>query len=98
MRQKKWLELLKDYHLKISNYPRKANRVADALSRKNTGSLVVLITDQARLFTEFKSLEIEVVRSSENCLAALIAQPTLLVRINESQELMINYLRGRLMC
>jgi hypothetical protein len=34
MRQRRWLELIKDYELKVHYYPRKANVVADVLSRK----------------------------------------------------------------
>ncbi|GJY27868.1 putative reverse transcriptase domain-containing protein [Tanacetum coccineum] len=34
MRQRHWLELLADYDCKIRYHPRKANVVADALSRK----------------------------------------------------------------
>ena len=34
MRQRRWLELIKDYDLNIQYHPRKANVVADALSRK----------------------------------------------------------------
>ncbi|KAI3821409.1 hypothetical protein L1987_08976 [Smallanthus sonchifolius] len=35
MRQRRWLELLKDYDCEIMYHPRKANVVADALSRKD---------------------------------------------------------------
>ena len=35
MRQRRWLELIKDYDLNIQCHPGKANVVADALSRKN---------------------------------------------------------------
>jgi hypothetical protein len=34
LRQRRWLELIKDYDLDIQYHPRKANLVADALSRK----------------------------------------------------------------
>ena len=35
LRQRRWLELLKDYDLTILYHPGKANVVADALSRKS---------------------------------------------------------------
>jgi hypothetical protein len=34
LRQRRWLELIKDYDLEIQYHPEKANVVADALSRK----------------------------------------------------------------
>nr|XP_009799734.1 PREDICTED: uncharacterized protein LOC104245771 [Nicotiana sylvestris] len=39
LQQRRWMELLKDYDCSISYHPRKANVVADALSRKSIGSL-----------------------------------------------------------
>ena len=35
MRQRRWLELIKDYNLEVHYHPRKANVVGDALSRKS---------------------------------------------------------------
>ncbi|MCI59574.1 hypothetical protein A2U01_0116194, partial [Trifolium medium] len=35
MRQRRWLEFLKDYDFELSYHPVKANVVADALSRKS---------------------------------------------------------------
>ena len=35
MRQRRWLELIKDYNLEVHYHPDKANVVADALSRKS---------------------------------------------------------------
>ncbi|KAI3684905.1 hypothetical protein L6452_34133 [Arctium lappa] len=40
MRQRRWLELLKDYDCELLYHPDKANVVANALSRKNYGSEV----------------------------------------------------------
>jgi hypothetical protein len=34
MRQRRWLELIKDYELEVHYHPGKANMIADALSRK----------------------------------------------------------------
>ena len=39
MRQKRWLELIKDYDLTINYTPGKANVVADASSWKSTGGV-----------------------------------------------------------
>ena len=35
MRQRRWLELIKDYNLEVRYHPGKANVVADALSQKS---------------------------------------------------------------
>ena len=39
LRQRRWLELLKDYDVDILYHPGKANVVVDALNRKSMGSL-----------------------------------------------------------
>src|SRR5262245_41093675 len=41
MRQRRWLEFLKDYDFSLEYHPRKANVVADALSRKRIEAGVV---------------------------------------------------------
>ena len=41
LRQRRWLELIKDYDLGIHYHPRKANVVAEALSRKSHANVVL---------------------------------------------------------
>ena len=46
LRQRRWLELLKDYDCTILYHPGKANVLADALSRKSAGSLAHISTER----------------------------------------------------
>jgi hypothetical protein len=39
MRQRRWLELIKDYDLEVHYHPGKANVVADALISKSTATI-----------------------------------------------------------
>ncbi|KAL0541683.1 hypothetical protein IC582_021738 [Cucumis melo] len=59
MRQRRWLELVKDYDCEILYHPGKANVVADALSMKVAHS-AALITKQAPLLRDFERVEIAV--------------------------------------
>ncbi|XP_073017937.1 uncharacterized protein [Primulina eburnea] len=52
MRQRKWIELLKDYDLTISYHPGKENKVADALSRKNMGKVILASLSAQPCFQE----------------------------------------------
>ena len=73
LRQRRWMEFIKDYDCVIDYHPGKANVVADALSRKTVQTLQEL---NAHL-----SL-------SDDCtvVAELIARPNLLNRVLEAQK------------
>ena len=60
MRQRRWLELMKDYDLAIHYHPGKANVVADALSRKSGGSVAVLLTQRDELLKDIERLQLEI--------------------------------------
>ncbi|KAL0534055.1 hypothetical protein IC582_028332 [Cucumis melo] len=86
MRQRRWLELVKDYDCEILYHPGKANVVADALSRKVSHS-AALITRQAPLHRDLERAEIAVsVGAVTMQLAQLTVQPTLKQRIIDAQS------------
>ncbi|KAL4037574.1 hypothetical protein IC575_001171 [Cucumis melo] len=86
MRQRRWLELVKDYDCEILYHPGKANVVADALSRKVSHS-AALITRQASLHRDLERAEIAVsVGAVTMQLAQLTVQPTLRQRIIDAQD------------
>ncbi|KAJ3707632.1 hypothetical protein LUZ61_011337 [Rhynchospora tenuis] len=58
MRQRRWLELIKDYDLDIQYYAGKANVVADALSRKSQINLVTFLTKEPTLLEEMRRLDL----------------------------------------
>jgi hypothetical protein len=64
MRQRRWLELVKDYDLTINYHPGKANSVADALSRKTYTKLASVLTREESLIKEFERMKLEVVEST----------------------------------
>lgn len=87
MRQRRWLELLKDYDCTILYHPGKANVVADALSRKSRGTLAVLLTKEKRILKDLESLGLEVrVRGGRGYLAHLSLQPSLLEKNMVAQK------------
>ncbi|XP_075103947.1 uncharacterized protein LOC142178428 [Nicotiana tabacum] len=56
LRQRRWLELLKDYDVDILYHPGKANVVVDALSRRSMGSLAHVEADKRTMIKEVHRL------------------------------------------
>jgi hypothetical protein len=58
LRQRRWLELIKDYYLGINYHPRKANVVVDALCRRSHANQLVVSSIPSELCDEFAKLKI----------------------------------------
>ncbi|XP_042388084.1 uncharacterized protein LOC121980194 [Zingiber officinale] len=61
LRQRRWMEFLKDYACTINYHPRKDNVVADALSRKSRGVLAThraAVTDLVKQFSDLDLAEV----------------------------------------
>ncbi|KAJ3704277.1 hypothetical protein LUZ61_007982 [Rhynchospora tenuis] len=93
LRQRRWLELMKDYDLELVYHPGKSNVVADALSRKNHENLATLITQQHDLLEDMRRLDLWVAPHEETdqvsdsgLISSLVVKPTLLDEIKEAQK------------
>jgi hypothetical protein len=75
MRQRIWLELIKDYDLEVHYHLGKANVVADALSRKAQCHCMIMDARITTLCDELCKLNIEVV--SSGALSYISVEPTL---------------------
>ncbi|XP_074287973.1 uncharacterized protein LOC141613136 [Silene latifolia] len=67
MRQRRWLELIKDYDIELQYHEGKVNVVVDALSRKIAHGLV----------RDLEKLEVEVLNKGKLTLNAMTAEPDL---------------------
>ncbi|VVA39148.1 PREDICTED: retrotransposon, partial [Prunus dulcis] len=86
MRQRRWLELIKDYDCTIEYHPGRANVVADALSRKTTGSLANLRMAYLPLLMELRKDGVELKMTQQGgILASLHVRPVLVERIIVAQ-------------
>ena len=82
MRQKRWLELIKDYELIIEYHPGKANMVADALSRKSSATLAYICTAYVPLLLDMKALRINLdYDDSGALLVSFVVRPYLIDQI-----------------
>nr|GFC70476.1 retrotransposon protein, putative, Ty3-gypsy subclass [Tanacetum cinerariifolium] len=85
MRQRRWLELLKDYDTNIQYHPGKANVVADALSWKS--GMVAGIKVEEQIIRDLERLGIEFYDSGQQGYwASLRIEPDLISRIKEAQK------------
>ncbi|MBQ0070665.1 MAG: DDE-type integrase/transposase/recombinase, partial [Spirochaetales bacterium] len=83
LRQRRWLETIKDFDMSISYTPGKANVMADALSRKSYCNNLMVQECQPALYEEFQKLNLNLV--PEGHLNNLVATPLLEEKIREAQ-------------
>ncbi|WVZ51681.1 hypothetical protein U9M48_002797 [Paspalum notatum var. saurae] len=84
MRQRRWLELIKDYDLEVHYHPGKANVVADALSRKAHCNFIEARPTVRVLCCEIGEIKMPKVLEAE--LYNLIIEPTIKDQIIAAQK------------
>jgi hypothetical protein len=84
MRQRRWLELIKDYDLEIHYHPGKANVVADALSRKASCHCLTVRSPDTTLCQEMEKLNLGIVQ--QGTLTHLKLESVILQRIIDAQK------------
>jgi hypothetical protein len=82
LRQRRWLELIKDYDLDINYHPGKANVVADTLSQRKYCKATFGRRMRPELRREIKYLNLAIVNDAA---VAMEVEPTLEVEIREGQ-------------
>ncbi|GJR02722.1 retrotransposon protein, putative, ty3-gypsy subclass [Tanacetum coccineum] len=83
MRQRRWLELLKDYDTNIQYHPGKANVVADALSQKSG----MIACFDSIILRDLERLDVELcVRGSGGYWASMRIESNLMLQIKEAQR------------
>ena len=84
MRQRRWLELIKDYDLEVHYHPGKANVVADALSCKAHCNCLTVMPRDITLCQELENLGIEM--TSQGSLPNLKIDSNLEAQITAAQK------------
>ena len=85
MRQRRWMEYLEDYDFTLYYHLGKANVVADALSRKSRGVLVSVASQEWQKLETMGQFGLQYRDQAQGTLGSLVATPSLLSRLLESQ-------------
>ena len=85
MRQRRWMEYLEDYDFILHYHLSKPNVVADALSRKSRGVLTSVASWEWQMLEIVGQFDLQYEGQGQGVLGSLVATPSLLSRVIESQ-------------
>ena len=85
MRQRRWIEFLKDYDFTLHYHPGKANVVADALSQKSRGVLARVASREWKMLEIVGQFGLQYSYQAQGTLGSMMVMPSLLSRVIESQ-------------
>ena len=85
MRQRRWIDFLEDYDFTLNYHPDEANVVADALSRKSRGVLASIASRDWQMLETVGQFGLQYSEQAQGTLGNLVAMPSLLGKLLESQ-------------
>ena len=85
IRQRRLMEYLEDYDFTLHYHPGKANMVVDALSRKSWGVLASVASREWQMLKIVRQIGLQYNGQTQGVLGSLVATPSLLSRVIESQ-------------
>ena len=85
MRQRRWTEFLEDYDFTLHYHPGKENVVADSLSCKSRGVLASVSSQEWKMLKIVGQFGLQYNDQAQGMLGSLVATPSLLSRVIESQ-------------
>jgi hypothetical protein len=93
LRQRRWLELIKDYELEIHYHPGKANVVADALTRKSQVNMLAAHSMSFELAKEFDRLSLRFLNNTQGVTIELESTLEQYIRKGQKDDEKINEIR-----
>ena len=96
MRQRRWLELIKDYNLEVHYHPGKANIVADALIRKSHCNCHMVDSPVATLCAEMEEMNLGMLAQGTVSILELVSTLREQIIVAQSKDKGIAQIKSRL--